>query len=148
MKTMKKVSALVLVLVMALSILAGCGGGNSDEDAIKNVVSQLQKSINDKNMDAMFNCFDPDSAEQLNTYLDTAESLGLSKEDLAEEMFSAFGADTKSITMKVEKVTIDGDTATASVTMTAADTEPSTDDLPFMKVDGKWYLDGSSSGII
>ena len=124
MKTMKKVSALVLVLVMALSILAGCGGGNSDEDAIKNVVSQLQKSINDKNMDAMFNCFDPDSAEQLNTYLDTAESLGLSKEDLAEEMFSAFGADTKSITMKVEKVTIDGDTATASVTMTAGDTGP------------------------
>lgn len=147
MKAMKKISVLFLALVLSVTVFAGCGGKN-DENEIKDVVAQFEKSVQTQNLDDMLKCFDPDSSADVQAVLDQAYELGMSKDEVASEFFSQLSSNPSSAKFTTENIVINGETATADVTLNADDVTDSTSELPFKKIDGKWYIDGESSGLV
>lgn len=148
MKAMKKVSALLIAVLLSVAIFAGCGGtGASDEDAIKEVVAQFEKSVQTQNIDDMLKCFDPDSSAEVQTVIDQASEFGMTKDEIASSFFAQLSSNPSSAKFTTENIVIDGETATADVTLNADDVEDSTSELTFKKIDGTWYIDGSGSGL-
>lgn len=146
MKTMKKISALFLVLTLFAAVFAGCGD-STEKTAIKEVVAQFEKSVQAQNIDDMLKCFDPDSAAEVQAVIEQAADLGMTKEEIASSFFLQLSSNPSSAKFTTENIIIDGETATADVTLNADDVEDSTSTLTFKKVDGTWYIDGSGSGL-
>lgn len=156
MKTIKKVSALILVLVMAMTVLAGCGG-NSDEQGIKDVTAKFQKCMNNMEILEIYDCIDPEVASQTMEQLETSlAALGMSMDDFKnseyytsfiEQFEASMPFDIKTVKFEVQNIKVSGETATAEVIASADGVEDSTNTLGYVKVDGVWYLDSSALGM-
>lgn len=155
MKTMKKASAFVLALIMAMTIFAGCGGGgNSDEQEIKDITAQYQKCMNELDIFGIYDCIEPDTSAQVMEQLETIISAtGMTMDEFKEsdyytaviEQFqSLVSFDMKSVKLEVNNVKVDGDKATADVTTKIDGMADSTQTISYVKVDGKWYIDSAS----
>ena len=95
----------------------------------------------------MLKCFDPDSAAEVQTVIDQASEFGMTKDEIASSFFAQLSSNPSSAKFTTENIVIDGETATADVTLNADDVEDSTSELTFKKIDGTWYIDGSGSGL-
>lgn len=159
MKAMKKVSALVLVLIMAMTVLAGCGGNsaNPDEQGIKDITAKFQKCMNDMDILGIYDCVEPDTGAQVKEQLETSlEALGMSMDDFKESEYytaiiekfeTAMPFDIKTVKLEVTNIKIDGEKATADVIAKADGVEDETQSLSYVKVDGSWYIDSSTLGM-
>lgn len=159
MKTMKKVSALVLVLIMAMTVLAGCGGnsGGADEQGIKDVTAKFQKCMNDLDILGIYDCIEPEAGAKVKEQLETSlEALGMSMDDFKESEYytaiieqfeSSMPFDIKTVKLEISNIKIDGEKATADVVAKSDGVEDETQSLSYVKVDGNWYIDSSSMGM-
>lgn len=159
MKTMKKVSALVLVLIMAMTVLAGCGGnsGGADEQGIKDVTAKFQKCMNDLDILGIYDCIEPEAGAKVKEQLETSlEALGMSMDDFKESEYytaiieqfeSSMPFDIKTVKLEISNIKIDGEKATADVVAKADGVEDETQSLSYVKVDGSWYIDSSALGM-
>lgn len=159
MKTIKKVSALVLVLIMAMTVLTGCGGnsGGADEQGIKDVTAKFQKCMNDMDILGIYDCVEPETGAQVKEQLETSlEALRMSMDDFKESEYytaiieqfeSAMPFDIKTVKLEVSNIKIDGDKATADVVAKEDGVEDETQSLSYVKDDGNWYIDSSALGM-
>lgn len=149
MKTVKKLFSLILALLISVSVFSfftGCGERSEDDEAIKEIVAKLQKSINEENLDDFIDCFHPDTIEPILSAINSAEELGYTKDETSADIFSRFSQDTQSVKFEVGAISYsESDTkASADVTLTASDTESATAKIDFIKSGDKWYIDGTN----
>lgn len=157
MKTMKKASALVLALIMAMAIFAGCGGGNADEQGIKDITAKFQKCMNESDIFGIYDCIEPETSAQVMEQLETIiSSTGMTIDEFKESEYytavieqfeSAVNFDMKTVQLEVNNIKVDGETATADVTAKIDGMDDSTQTMGYVKVDGNWYIDSSSMGM-
>lgn len=158
MKVMKKISVLMLALIMAMAIFAGCGSDSgNDEQGIKDVTAKLQKCMNEMDVLGIYDCIDPNEATQTMEQLESGlDSLGMTIDDfekseyytsMVESFKSSMPFDVATAKLDVGEIKIDGDTATAQVTASAEGTEGSVQTLNYVKVDGAWYVSADSLGM-
>lgn len=107
---MKKVIALTLAVLMCLTLMIGCGGRENAKTAVTNAMTALQKMDND----GIVKYFGEDAS--------VADAFASEdpNDESAKEMATAMMG---SMTFKVGEVKEDGDTATATVTLTNKDME-------------------------
>lgn len=163
MKAIKKISALALVLIMAMAVLAGCGGNqdnpkvNSDEQGIIDITAKLQKCMNDLDILGIYDCVEPEASAQVIDELESnLQLLGISLEDFKNsEYYSTFVEqfkaempfDIQTAKFEVTNIQIDGETATADLIASAEGIEDVTNKFSYVKVDGTWYIDPSVFGM-
>lgn len=147
-KTVLKSITFVLVLVMALGVFAGCGGGASDEDQIKNVVSKFESALKSGDVFGVLECVDPDTQKEFNAELEAAaKMLGMSldefkKSDYVQSMLGGVFDEYADAKVTAENIKVDGDTATADLTLTLNGENDTEEGVKFVKAGGAWYLDG------
>ncbi len=123
MKTTKKILALLMVAVMALAMLAGCG--SKDKKEVEKVVEEYCEAFKDFDTEAMLDCLDEDS-DRYENIKDAADNGGLPSEitkDMPEKMAKRFAEISEDVykklyakaEYKIEKVEIDGDEATVTI---------------------------------
>jgi hypothetical protein len=114
-----------LLLVACCAALAACGP--SDEDQVKESLDSFVQAVKDKDEGA---------------FCDTVTSEQIRKSDDCQKQIKA--ADLESIgeikDIKAEDIQVDGDKATAKVSVTVRG-ERTSDDATFRKVDGDWKID-------
>ena len=116
---------LPVVLVTCCAGLAACGG-SSEEDKVKDSLDSFQQAVQDKDKkafcDAVTSGQIKDSAEcEKQVKASDLESIGEVKD------------------IKAEDIKVDGDKATAKVSVTVQG-ERNSDDATFRKVDGDWKI--------
>jgi Domain of unknown function (DUF4878)/Protein of unknown function (DUF2950) len=120
------VLACILSILVSAIVLVGCGGGGSSSQAPEQAAKAFFKAYEKKDTDTAWNML---SANTKNT-------TG-SKGKAALESFLKKLSNTK---FTVRKVTINGDKATAEVTVTASG-NTSTETVPLVKENGAWKVD-------
>jgi hypothetical protein len=108
-----------VALGMSAFALAACGGGSSDEDKITDIVVSVGK--------------DP---AKLCDHMAASVDKAIGGKDGCLKAAKADGATDPDI--KVDSVTVDGDTATAKV----SGSNTNTDSIKFVKEDGDWKVAG------
>ena len=123
------------------------GGSSGDSSAPapssspEDVLIQYIDAINADDYMAMSACYEPDYQELLISGFEVMEQSG------QEIDLSMMMANTSSqFELTIESVNISGDTAVVTATL-SYDGYADTDDVPFVCIDGQWYIDGSASGI-
>lgn len=116
---------LPVALLACCAALAACG--SSDEDKIGESLDSFQQAVEDKDRKA---------------FCETVTSEQIRKSDDCEKQVKA--SDLESIgevkEIKAENIKVDGDKATAKVSVTVRG-ERASDDATFRKVDGDWKID-------
>ncbi len=124
---MKKRTVVVLCLVLvALVLFSACGAANSPTAVVK----KFMDSAKGGNINAMFDCFEPKTAEMLKSMV----ALAGGEEAMIEQMGFA-----KDMTYSIEGENVSGDKATVSVKITMSG-QSETNEVPCVKVDGNWYI--------
>jgi len=119
-----------VVALAALAALGGCGGGQSDEQAVRETVSAFGSATAAKDYDRLCDeLFAP-------SLLDSLEEIGLPCR-LALERSLGGVEDPRLV---IGAITVDGDRARAEVRSSAAGQEPSRDSLTLVKVDDDWRI--------
>ncbi|HEY7052733.1 MAG TPA: nuclear transport factor 2 family protein [Mycobacterium sp.] len=125
------VGAVIAVVVAVIVALAAIGvfASKSDEDKIRDVVSDVQDAWNRSDYDTVVSHF-------------CAKSRSNSSEDNFKDSRSKSGT----IKFKISSIKVDGDNAKVDVTETYSKrSDPDTETLKFTKEDGKWTLCNSAS---
>jgi|SRR5680860_112609 len=116
---------LPLVLLTCCAALVACG--SSEEDKVKESLDSFQQAVQDKDKKA---------------FCDAVTSAQIRKSDDCEKQVKT--SDLESIgevkDIKAENIKVDGDKATAKVSVTVRG-EPTSDDATFRKIDGDWKID-------
>ena len=120
-----------LALAFALALLAaGCGGGNSDEEQVRDTVTELARATEAKDYQAL--C-DRILAPSL---IDEVKRVGLPCEVALQQ---ALG-DVKEPRLTIGRITIDGERAKAEVRTSASGQKPSQDVVELQRVDEDWRI--------
>ena len=116
---------LPVALLACCAALAACG--SSDEDKIGESLDSFQQAVQDKDGKA---------------FCEAVTSEQIRKSDDCEKQVKT--SDLESIgevkDIKAENIKVDGDKATAKVSVTVRG-EPTSDDATFRKIDGDWKID-------
>lgn len=116
---------LPLVLLTCCAALVACG--SSEEDKVKESLDSFQQAVQDKDKKA---------------FCDAVTSAQIRKSDDCEKQVKT--SDLESIgevkDIKAENIKVDGDKATAKVSVTVRG-EATSDDATFRKIDGDWKID-------
>ena len=110
--TIKKIATVLLACVMTIGLgvaIVGCSGGQSDEQAIKAELDKelgMLKNPTEENLKTLLG----DNISQL----DQVKAMGVDPIELIQHMFAKFD-------YSVGDVKVDGDTATAKLTLTNVD---------------------------
>jgi hypothetical protein len=119
----------VLLLVLGL-VLAACGGSESDEDKVRDVIEKTASST------------DPADCERLGTqkFLEQVEfSEGAEAVKSCEENAEDDEDETEEV--EVSDVKVDGSTATAKVAITGGGFDGQTAEMKVVEEDGDWKVD-------
>jgi hypothetical protein len=119
----------VAALLLA-AVLAGCGGGPSDEQQVRRTLMDFVQATARKDYRRMCTQL---LAPQL---IENAEQIGLPCEKALQK---AFGQ-VRDPRLTIGKVTVDGDRATAQTRTSAANQPPSQDTVELTKVGGRWRI--------
>lgn len=146
MKNTKKISSLFFIFLLMLSFLTGCESQSEDKESIQEIMSQFQTSINAENLDSFIDCMHPDTITSILSAMDSAETLGYSKDEISADIFGRFSAEPSSVKFDVKNITFSDSNkkASADVTLTASDTEAVTSTINFIKDGDKWYINGEN----
>lgn len=146
MKIAKKITALFLTFLLTIAVFSGCELPSDDDGEIKDIVSKLEKSINEENLEDFIQCFYPETIQPILSVIDSAETYGYSKADISADIFQRFSQDTASVNFQVKNIKYNDakDEATADVTLNASDIEPVTSELGFIKSGENWLIDGTN----
>lgn len=118
--TIKKIATVLLACVMTIGLgvaIVGCSGGQSDEQAIKAELDKelgMLKNPTEENLKALLG----DKISQL----DQIKAMGVDPIELIQHMFAKFD-------YSVGDVKVDGDTATAKLTLTNVDLQSVMNDV-------------------
>ena len=118
--TIKKIATVLLACVMTIGLgvaIVGCSGGQSDEQAIKAELDKelgMLKNPTEENLKALLG----DKISQL----DQVKAMGVDPIELIQHMFAKFD-------YSVGDVKVDGDTATAKLTLTNVDIQSVMNDV-------------------
>ena len=118
--TIKKIATVLLACVMTIGLgvaIVGCSGGQSDEQAIKAELDKelgMLKNPTEENLKALLG----DKISQL----DQVKAMGVDPIELIQHMFAKFD-------YSVGDVKVDGDTATAKLTLTNVDLQSVMNDV-------------------
>jgi hypothetical protein len=121
---------LALALATAALLAAGCGGGKSDEEKVRDTVSELARATEGKDWQAL--C-DRILAPSL---IDQVKRVGLPCEVALEQ---ALG-NVKQPRLTIGRITIDGKRAKAEVRTSAEGQQPSQDVVELQRVDEDWRI--------
>lgn len=118
--TIKKIATVLLACVMTIGLgvaIVGCSGGQSDEQAIKAELDKelgMLKNPTEENLKTLLG----DNISQL----DQVKAMGIDPIELIQHMFAKFD-------YSVGDVKVDGDTATAKLTLTNVDLQSVMNDV-------------------
>jgi Putative lumazine-binding len=119
-----------LVALAALAaVLAGCGGGPSDEAQVRAAVDAFGKATAAHDYAKLCGMLAPKLVEQV-------KSVGLSCEKALQQGLGG----VRNPRIVVGQVTVKGDNATAQVRTSASGEKPSRDTLKLTKVGGRWRI--------
>jgi len=118
------------LLLAAIVLIAGCGGGPSDSEQVHATVVAFGKATAAKDYQRLCDSIlSPDLIAKL-------EQVGLPCEVALKQGLG----DVKAPTITIGRVEVDGDSATAEVNSTAQGQQPSQDKLKLQRVNGKWRI--------
>ena len=123
-------AALAAAIVAAALAAAGCGGGPSDEEQVRDTVTDLARATEAKDYQAL--C-DRILAPRL---IAEVKEVGLPCEVALRQ---ALG-EVKEPRLTIGRITVDGERAKAEVRTSAAGQEPSQDVVELQRVDDKWRI--------
>ena len=123
--------ALVRRLALALSVcvLAGCGGGQSDREAVRQTVTDFGAATAAKDYDRLCELLAPSLLESL-------DEIGLPCRVALEQSLGK----VEEPRLVIGTITVDGDSARADVRSSAAGQAPSRDTMTLVKVDDRWRI--------
>jgi hypothetical protein len=128
----------VAAAVAALALVpAGCGGGNSDENDVKDAANNFYRSIKDKDFAKACSLLTDTTRQQLELLGKQLKNVGKGgcKDVLdASDKAGAFANAPKADHLDFTEVKVKGNTATVR---TKGDSQPT----QFRKVGGKWKID-------
>jgi hypothetical protein len=116
--------------LLAAALLAGCGGGPSDDQQVRQTLRDFVKATADK--DYKLIC-DQLLAPRL---VDQVKAIGLPCEKALQRGLG----DVRDPRLTIGKVTVDGDRASAQIRTSAAGQPPSADKVELSKVGGRWRV--------
>jgi hypothetical protein len=120
----------LVALLVAGAAVAGCGGGPTDEQRVRETVDAFSKATAAKDYDRLCKrLLAPKLIEQV-------RSVGLPCEVALEQGLG----DVKDPKLTIGRVTVSGDSATADVRTSASGQAPSRDTLELTKIDGRWRI--------
>ena len=122
--------ACALVFAFAFAFAAGCGGGKSDEEQVRETVSELARATEAKDWQAL--C-DRILAPSL---IDEVKRVGLPCEVALQQ---ALG-EVKQPRLTIGRITVDGQRAKAEVRTSAEGQKPSQDVVELQRVDQDWRI--------
>lgn len=144
-----KKAAIILSIVLLISILSGC---SSNDNKIKNLLSEFENSCNTLDLDAMLNCINPSIANPIKTGISL---VGLFTDVNTDEILQQIGKaltgnsgigtneSFKSIQIEPIKIETSGDQATVTVKVSFkanGQTIDNNSSLKCIKVEGEWYI--------
>jgi hypothetical protein len=118
------------LLVAAIALLAGCGGGPSDTEQVHATVEAFGQATAAKDYQRL--C-DRVLAPKL---VEKVEQAGLPCEVALKQSLG----DVQAPALTIGKIEVDGDSATAEVNSTAQGQAPSRDRLKLQRVSGQWKI--------
>lgn len=127
-----------LAAALATVVVAGCGGGSSDEDQVRDVVTSFVQAGKDRDAAEACSLLAADqvkAVERLGGGGDCAQVLG---GFFAEA--NAAGTD-----VEIQDVRVQGDRATVDATVKAAGSSPQPESILVVKEDGEWKI--ASAGL-
>jgi hypothetical protein len=119
---------LPILLIAAMSPLAGCGGGNSDEDQINDVITTAATTNADSN------CTELETRRFL-------EQIEFETGEAAVQSCKSSGPESNADSVDVSNIEIDGNTATADVAVTGAAFDGQTIKVSLVKQGDQWKID-------
>jgi hypothetical protein len=127
---LRLVRPLPVALLLACAALAGCGGGPTDEEQVRQTVDAFSKATAAKDYSALCKrLLAPKLLEQV-------RSAGLP----CEVALSRGLGGVKNPKLTIGRIRVDGDSATADVRTSAAREQPSRDTLELTKIAGRWRI--------
>ena len=120
----------LVALAVAATVLAGCGGGPSDEQQVRTTVQAFSDATAGKDYQRL--CDDLLAP----ALLEKIKQAGLPCEVALEKSLG----DVKDPKLTLGQVTVDGDRATADIRTSAAGQQPSRNTLKLTKVGTKWRI--------
>jgi hypothetical protein len=124
----RRLLLLSLLLVAAAFPLTGCGGGNSDEDQINDVITTVATTNN------------PSNCTELMTQRFLEQLEFTSGADAVKQCKSS-GRESNADSVDVSNIEIEGDTATADAAVTGAAFDGQTIKLSLVKEGDQWKID-------
>src|SRR4051794_31169161 len=128
----KRLLIVPIVLVAAAFPLAGCGGGNSDEDQITDAITTSATTNDDSN------CTDLETQRFL-------EQIEFTTGPDALKQCKQSGPESNADSVDVSNVAVNGDTATAEAAITGAAFDGQTLEISLVKEGDQWKLDNIDS---
>jgi hypothetical protein len=120
----------LFVALLAGVALAGCGGGPTEEEQVRDTVDAFSKATAAKDYDKLCKqLLAPKLFEQI-------EQAGLP----CEVALSKGLGEVKDPKVTVGAITVNGDAATADIRTSASGEEPSRDTLKLSKIGGRWRI--------
>lgn len=129
MKKCLTMACILSVLVTAI-MMAGCGSSGSSSKTPEEVAKTFFAAYGNRDADTVWSMLSANTRKEAGS------------EGQAE--LKKYLEEADSIAFTVEKVTVDGDKATARVTATISG-DSSTENIPLLKEDGVWKVDMASS---
>ena len=128
-----------LAIALAAALAAGCGGGGvSDEDQVRDVVTSFVQAGKDRDAAEACSLL---AADQLKVVEQLGGGAG------CEQVLGGFLAKANAVgtDLKIEDVRVEGDRATVDATVKAAGSSPKAESILLVKEDGEWKL--ASAGL-